>query len=69
MAAFIENTPDIDQELSTADRILQVATLSFARNGYHGTSILDIAGAVNLSVATLFYYVQNKDDLYPRVRL
>ncbi len=55
------------EEVSTADRLLDVATASFARKGYHGTSIRDIAREVNLSVATVYYYVQNKDDLYVKV--
>ncbi len=56
-----------NEEISTADRILDVATVYFARKGYHGTSIRDLAREVNLSVATLYYYVQNKDDLYVKV--
>jgi len=55
------------ENISTADRILDVATVFFARKGYHGTSIRDIAREVNLSVATLYYYIQNKDDLYVKV--
>jgi TetR/AcrR family transcriptional regulator len=55
------------ENISTADRILDVATVSFARKGYHGTSIRDIAREVDLSVATLYYYAQNKDDLYLKV--
>lgn len=55
------------ENIATAERILDVATVYFARKGYHGTSIRDLAREVNLSVATLYYYAQNKDDLYVKV--
>lgn len=57
----------VEEDVSTADRLLDVATVAFARKGYHGTSIRDLAREVNLSIATLYYYVQNKDDLYIKV--
>lgn len=52
---------------STADQILDAATTFFARYGYHGTSIRDLANAVGISVATLYYHVESKDELYRRV--
>jgi AcrR family transcriptional regulator len=55
------------ENITTVDRILDVATVYFARKSYHGTSIRDIAREVNLSIATLYYYVQNKYDLYVKV--
>jgi AcrR family transcriptional regulator len=55
------------ENVSTAERILDAATVYFARKGYHGTSIRDLAREVNLSVATLYYYARNKDDLYVQV--
>jgi AcrR family transcriptional regulator len=51
----------------TAERILQIATGYFARQGYHGTSVRDIARETGMSVATLYYYIQSKDELYRRV--
>lgn len=53
-----------EEAVSTADRLLDVATTAFARKGYYGTSIRDLAREVHLSVATLYYYAKNKDDLY-----
>lgn len=53
-----------EEAISTADRLLDVATTAFARKGYYGTSIRDLAREVHLSVATLYYYAKNKDDLY-----
>lgn len=57
-----------DQEnISTINRILDVAMASFARKGYHGTSIREIARRAHLSIATLYYYAESKDDLYLKV--
>jgi AcrR family transcriptional regulator len=53
-----------EEAISTADRLLDVATTAFARKGYYGTSIRDLAREVHLSIATLYYYAKNKDDLY-----
>lgn len=52
---------------TTADRILEVATTFFARKGYNGTSIRDIAREANVSISTLYYYAKNKADLYEQV--
>ncbi|RCK74676.1 MAG: Homeodomain-like [Anaerolineae bacterium] len=52
---------------STAEQILEVATTYFARYGYHGTSIRALAQEIGISVATLYYHVQSKDELYRRV--
>jgi AcrR family transcriptional regulator len=57
----------LNKENDTASRIIKVATDFFARKGYHGTSIRDVAKAAGISVATLYYYAQNKDDLYRQV--
>jgi AcrR family transcriptional regulator len=52
---------------TTAKRIIEAATKFFALKGYHGTSIRDIAKEAEISVATLYYYAKNKDDLYRKV--
>jgi AcrR family transcriptional regulator len=51
----------------TAKKILQAATRVFALKGYHGTSIRHIAQEAEISIATLYYYAKNKDDLYRQV--
>ncbi|MCW5632102.1 MAG: TetR/AcrR family transcriptional regulator [Rubrivivax sp.] len=43
--------------------ILDVATDLFGRNGYHETTIKDIAAAAGISSGLVYSYVQNKDDL------
>jgi AcrR family transcriptional regulator len=62
-----EITTGIDKNIPTAERILTVATACFARKGYHGSSMREIAGEAGISIATLYYYAQNKDDLYRQV--
>lgn len=59
----LPRSPD-EEHISTADRILDVATEFFARKGYHGTRVRDIAREVNLSISTLYYYARNKGDLF-----
>ncbi len=45
------------------DAILQAATVVFARDGYHGSSISDVAVEAATSKATLYHYYTNKDQL------
>lgn len=46
------------------DRILQAAKECFARFGYEKTTMDDIALAVQLNKATLYYYYANKEDIF-----
>ena len=43
--------------------ILNVAEKLFARNGYHQTSLENIADAAEVSVGTVYFYFKNKEDL------
>lgn len=45
------------------DALLRQAAYAFRTNGYHGTSLTDIADALGISKPTLYYYVKNKQDL------
>jgi TetR/AcrR family transcriptional regulator, cholesterol catabolism regulator len=45
------------------ERIKNVAAAFFGEKGYSATSIRDIAQELNVSVATIYYYFNNKDDL------
>jgi AcrR family transcriptional regulator len=46
---------------STREEILSAASGLFAANGYKGTSLQDIAGAVGCSKATLLYHFATKE--------
>jgi AcrR family transcriptional regulator len=49
------------------DRILDSAEALFARDGFSGTSMRDIAGDAGLTAASLYNHFQGKDDLYRAV--
>jgi AcrR family transcriptional regulator len=44
--------------------ILRAAGDVFKRNGFRGTKIGDIAGAMGLDRATIYYYVGSKEELF-----
>ena len=46
------------------DGLLQVAVDLFARRGFAGTSIRDIAGAAGCSVANVYHHFENKEALW-----
>jgi TetR/AcrR family transcriptional regulator len=52
---------------STADRILDVAEAQFARRGYDGTSLADIALGVRVKVPSLYKHFAGKKALYAAV--
>src|SRR5262245_46844368 len=45
------------------DAILAAAAHAFAHHGYHGMSMRDLARATRRSPATLYNYVDSKEDL------
>jgi len=45
------------------ERIIELAVDLFGEKGYTATSIRDISQALNVSIATLYYYFKNKEDL------
>jgi AcrR family transcriptional regulator len=52
---------------ATRERVLAIAERAFARRGYEGVSLDDIAGEAGVRKATLFYYFASKADLYAEV--
>jgi AcrR family transcriptional regulator len=51
----------------TRERILDVAEALFAAHGFAGTSMRDIAGAADLTAASLYNHFDGKDALYAAV--
>ena len=49
------------------DTLLEAATAEFAANGFEATSIQKVASAAGVSKAKVFYYFDNKEELYARV--
>lgn len=45
------------------EAILREAAGCFNRNGYHGTTIEDIANRLNVTKAALYHYVANKEEI------
>ncbi len=48
--------------LKLSDILIRSAQL-FAKNGYHNTSMRDLAGAMNTSLAGLYHYFKTKEEL------
>jgi AcrR family transcriptional regulator len=51
-------------EADTLQRILQEATACFVARGYEGASMREIAEAVGITKAALYYHFQDKEDLF-----
>jgi AcrR family transcriptional regulator len=51
----------------TEQEFIEAATKLFAEKGYNGTSIHDLADALNLTTASLYYHMSGKEDLLFRV--
>ena len=47
----------------TRENILEAAAQIFSQKGYHATSMNDIASAVNLQKASLYYHVKSKQEI------
>jgi AcrR family transcriptional regulator len=49
------------------EEILRTALEVFAKQGYRGTSLRELAGAVNLSQAGLLHYFDSKEQLFAEI--
>ena len=47
----------------TRDDILEAAALIFSQKGFHAASMQDIAEAVNLQKASLYYHISSKQEI------
>jgi AcrR family transcriptional regulator len=53
-----------DDKLQRRDEIMAAAKKVFARNGFHATTIADIAKEANLAYGSVYQYFDSKDDLF-----
>jgi len=49
------------------DQLLEVATRLFKEKGYHNTSMQDLAKALNIQKASLYHYIDSKEELLFRI--
>lgn len=54
-----------DSELKT--RILEAAASLFCANGFHGTSMREIAARASCSLPMMYYYFSSKNELYEEI--
>jgi AcrR family transcriptional regulator len=54
----------LDTGLDTKERILSAARILFAKKGFDGTSVREIAKDANVNVALINYHYQTKDKLF-----
>lgn len=50
-------------DMDTKENLLQAALKVFAANGYHGSSVADIAKEAKVSKALFYHYFESKNDL------
>lgn len=53
-----------DNEMSTKDTILKIATFLFLEKGYPLISMDDVAQKADVTKATVYYHYKTKDDLF-----
>lgn len=51
-------------EITTKERILNEALISFAENGYKGTNLRDLAAQLGLSKSALYRHYTSKEDIW-----
>lgn len=53
-----------DQSTDTKQKIMEVARILFANQGFEGTSIREIAKAAEVNIASVNYHFSNKENLF-----
>lgn len=66
---IMPKTPERCQEIreETRKKILHDAMLFFARNGFAGTKISDLADYIGIGQGTLYIYFKSKEDLFKEI--
>jgi len=59
--------PKDSRRLNRREQILKVAAKLFAAKGYHGVTLNEVANQVNLTKASLYYYIKSKKALLEEV--
>lgn len=57
-----------DQNHDTKKKILEVARVLFADQGFEGTSVREIAKAADVNIASVNYHFTNKENLFKELR-
>jgi AcrR family transcriptional regulator len=52
-----------DQNAATRVEILKSAAIAFRRLGYHGATVEQIAGTLDMQKGNLYYYFRNKEEI------
>ena len=55
--------PRTTRSAHTRDRIIAAATEVFARSGFHGARVADIAEQAGIAYGLVYHYFHNKDDI------
>jgi AcrR family transcriptional regulator len=55
------------ERLAHRQEILEAAERVFARNGYHGATVEQIAGEAEFAVGTMYNFFRGKEELYEEV--
>jgi AcrR family transcriptional regulator len=56
-----------ERKPSRQDQLLATATRLFKEQGYHNTSMQDLADALGLQKGSLYYYIDSKEELLRRL--
>jgi TetR/AcrR family transcriptional regulator, fatty acid metabolism regulator protein len=56
-------SPRSKRSVRTRERILEAATEVFARYGFHGARVADIADQAGIAYGLVYHYFDNKDDI------
>lgn len=62
-AAESGRRPRSRRSVETRERILAAATEVFARSGFHGARVADIAEQAGIAYGLVYHYFRNKDDI------